>query len=375
MAAKRDYYEVLSVERTATIEIIKKSYKKSAAKFHPDRNPGNNEAAEQFKECAEAYEVLSDPDKRSRYDRFGHDGVKGQASSYADPSDLFGEIFGSFFGGGQQRGGRQRVKRGANLQTSVRVTLAEAAVGVERVVEVDRPRVCDSCEGTGAEPGHDPVRCDYCGGSGQVVQAQGFFRVQSTCPACRGEGQLVKHACPDCRGSGRQADVVELEVKVPAGIDDGMQLCLRGEGAPSDNGGPAGDLFVEVAVEPHPLFERQDSHLIVELPISYTQAALGASVEVPRLDGQTMIIDIPAGTQPGETIRRRGEGLPDPRDPKNGPRGHLHIEIKVEVPTELDDDHERLLRELAELEQSQVTAERRSFLDTIRGLFTGGEDD
>ena len=367
---KRDYYEVLSVERTATIEIIKKSYKKSAAKFHPDRNPGDDAAAERFKECAEAYEVLSDPDKRSRYDRFGHDGVKGAAQS-VDPSDLFGEIFGSFFGGGGSRGGR-RVKRGRNLQTRVSVTLAEAAVGVERTIQIDRATECDECDGTGAEPGTEPVRCDYCGGSGQVVQAQGFFRVQSTCPACRGDGKLVKNACQACRGSGKQPEEVELDVKIPAGIDDGMQLCLRGEGEASGEGGPRGDLYVEVEVEPHPLFERQDTHLIFQMPVSYTQAALGAQIEVPRLDGETMIIDVPPGTQPGETIRRRGEGLPDPR---GGSRGHLHIEVKVEVPTTLDEEHEKLLRKLAELENHQVTPERKSFFDTIRGLFAGGEDD
>ena len=369
--AKRDYYEVLSVERTATVEVIKKSYKRMAAKCHPDRNPGDDSAAEQFKECAEAYEVLSDPDKRSRYDRFGHDGVKGAAQS-VDPSDIFGEIFGSFFGGGGGGRGGRRTRRGRDVRTGIQITLAEAAVGVEREITVERQSACETCDGTGAKPGTSAVRCDYCGGSGQVVQAQGFFRVQSTCPACRGEGKLVKNACGDCRGSGKQPETVTLDVKVPAGIDDTMQLCLRGEGESGPEGGQPGDLYVEVRVEEHPLFERQGTHLICEVPVSYSQAALGAEIDVPGLDGQPKRIDVPAGTQPGETFRLRGEGLPDPH---GGPRGHLHIEVKVEVPTTLSADHERLLRELAELEQDDVTPERRSFFDTIKGLFAGEDDE
>ena len=366
MAAKRDYYEVLSVERTVTVEIIKRSYKKLARQYHPDRNPDDPDAAERFKECAEAYEVLSDPEKRQRYDRYGHDGVRGSAGS-ADAADIFNDIFGSFFGGGGGRS-RSRSRRGRDVNAQVSMTLAEAAVGATREVTFKRSTQCGTCDGSGAKPGTQPATCDYCGGAGQVIQSQGFFRVQSTCPACRGAGKMVKDACPDCRGSGRQPEEATEEIKIPAGIDDGMQLCVRGAGEASADGGSPGDLYVEVQVEPHPLYERQGSHLIVQVPVSYTQAALGATIEVPSLDGGALEIEIPAGTQPGETFRRRGEGLPDPR---GGARGHLHVEVRVEVPMTLDAEHERLLRQLAELEDARVTPERRSFFDTIKGLFAG----
>ena len=372
MPDKRDYYEVLSVERTATVEVIKRSYKKLARANHPDRNPGDDEAAVRFKECAEAYEVLSDGEKRRRYDQFGHEGVQAGGQPFHDPSDLFGEIFGSFFGGGggRSRGGRGR--RGRHVQTSIRLTLAEAAVGLEREVEVSRQVKCTTCNGSGAEPGTEPAACVHCGGSGQVIQAQGFFRVQSTCPTCRGAGTTIRDACTECRGSGKTPERSTLSVKVPAGVDDGMTLCLRGEGDPGRDGGPPGDLYVEVEVEPHPLFQRQETHLICEVPVSYTQAVLGTEIEVPQLDGSSRTITVPPGTQPGETFQLRGEGLPDPR---GGPRGHLHVEVRLEVPREVDGEHAKLLRELAELENNQVTPERRSFFETIRSLFSGEDDE
>lgn len=372
----RDYYEVLEVERTATVQVIKKAYKKAAIKYHPDKNPGDDTAAERFKECAEAYEVLSDDQKRQVYDQYGHEGLKarGGAHQYSNAEDIFsafGDIFGDIFGGGggrrRQRGGPQR---GDHLQVGLKVTLAEAAAGCEKDVVVDRTKSCTRCSGSGAEPGHPPETCEYCGGVGQVVQSQGFFRVQTTCPSCRGAGKSISVRCGKCTGSGRESDSKTLTVKVPAGVDTGMQLCLRGEGNAGEAGGPPGDLYVEVHVQPHKLFERQDTHLICRLPIGYAQAALGTEIDVPRLDGSKTTVKVPAGTQPGQVLRLRGEGLPDPR---GGRVGDLHVEVQIEVPKSLDHEHEELLRQLAKYEKANVTPERKGFFETIKDMFTGEE--
>lgn len=374
----RDYYEVLSVERTSTVQVIKKAYKKSAMKFHPDKNPGDDTAAEKFKECAEAYEVLSDDQKRKIYDQYGHEGLKqrgGGGGGFHNAEDIFGafgDIFGDIFGGGG--GGRRRQpggpRRGDHLQVGLSVTLAEAASGCEKEVTVDRTKPCERCGGNGAEPGHPPEQCEYCGGAGQVVQSQGFFRVQTTCPNCRGAGKSISVRCGKCTGTGREEDRKKLTVKVPAGVDTGMQLCLRGEGNAGDAGGPAGDLYVEVHVDRHPLFEREDTHLICRMPIGYAQAALGTEVDVPRLDGTKTVVKVPAGTQPGAVLRLRGEGLPDPR---GGRVGDLHVEVQIEVPKSLDAEQEKLLRQLAEHEKANVTPERKGFFDTIKEMFTGEE--
>lgn len=272
MAQKRDYYEILGVEKTATVEVIKRSYKKLAGKYHPDRNPGDDEAVERFKEAAEAFGVLSDPDKRQRYDRFGHAGVNGQAGGFHDVNDIFdafGDLFGDFgmFGGGRRARGRG-VRRGANLRSSITIELAEAAEGCTRTIELDRHELCDTCDGSGAKPGTTPEACHYCGGAGQVVQTQGFFRLQTTCPACGGAGQVIRDKCPQCSGSGRQAKGVKLEVKIPPGVDNGMQLCLRGEGEPGPGGGPRGDLYVDLRVRNHPLFDREGRNLICQVPVT-----------------------------------------------------------------------------------------------------------
>lgn len=371
----RDYYEVLEVERTATIQVIKKAYKKAAIKFHPDKNPGDDSAAERFKECAEAYEVLSDDQKRQIYDQYGHEGLKarGGAHHYQNAEDIFsafGDIFGDIFGGGGRRRQRGGPRRGDHLQVGLSVTLAEAATGCEKDVTIDRTKPCERCSGSGAEPGHPPETCEYCGGAGQVVQSQGFFRVQTNCPNCRGAGKSIKVRCGKCTGTGREADSKTLTVKVPAGVDTGMQLCLRGEGNAGEAGGPAGDLYVEVHVAPHKLFERQDTHLICRLPIGYAQAALGTEIDVPRLDGSKTTVKVPAGTQPGQVLRLKGEGLPDPR---GGRVGDLHIEVQIEVPKHLDAEHEELLRQLAKLERENVTPERKGFFETIKEMFTGDE--
>jgi molecular chaperone DnaJ len=375
MAQKRDYYEVLGVERTATVEVIKRSYKKLAGKYHPDRNPGDEEAVAKFKECAEAFNVLSDPDKRARYDRYGHAGVNGNAGGFQDVGDIFeafGDLFGDFgmFGGGRKARGRG-VRRGANLRAGVTIDLAEAAEGTTRTLEIDRRELCDACDGSGAKPGTTPETCHYCGGQGQVVQTQGFFRLQTTCPACGGAGQVIRDKCQKCAGSGRQSKRVKLEVKVPAGVDNGMQLCLRGEGEPGPGGGPRGDLYVDLRVKEHPLFDREGRNLLCQIPVTYTQLCLGAEIEIPLLRGRHNL-EIPAGTQPDEAFRLTGKGLPDPH---GGPRGDLFVHLHLEVPRKLDERQEDLLRELAEQEKTNVSAHRKSFFEKLKDYFTGDEDD
>lgn len=375
MAQKRDYYEVLGVERTATVEVIKRSYKKLAGKYHPDRNPGDEEAVEKFKECAEAFGVLSDADKRARYDRYGHSGVNGAAGGgFQDVNDIFdafGDLFGDFGMFGGRRGRASGARRGANLRAAVTIELAEAAEGTTRTVEIDRRELCDGCDGSGAKPGSKPEPCQYCGGQGQVVQTQGFFRLQTTCPACGGQGQVVRDKCPKCAGSGRQGKRVKLEVKVPAGVDNGMQLCLRGEGEPGPGGGPRGDLYVDLRVKEHPLFQREGRNLLCQIPVTYTQLCLGAEIEIPLIRGRHDL-QIPAGTQPDEAFRLSGKGLPDPH---GGPRGDLFVHLRLEVPRRLVDRQEELLRELAEEEKSNVSAHRKSFFEKLKDYFVGDEDE
>lgn len=379
MPTQRDYYEILGVSKSASADEIKRAYKKLALKYHPDRNPGDEDAVARFKEAAEAYEVLSDPEKRSRYDRFGHAGVKGpggRGPEFQDLGDIFehfSDIFESFgfFGGG--RGGRRSrggPQRGAHLRAELSISLLEAAKGVEKDLHIRRRKTCHVCQGSGSEPGHAPERCGYCGGQGQVVQAQGFFRVQTTCPACRGAGRVIRHKCPTCQGSGFEDESVTLEVKIPAGIDTGMQLCLRGEGEPGPGGGPRGDLFVDIHVREDKRFKREGPHLICEIPITYTQAALGAEIEVPLVEG-THTLRVPAGTQPGDVIRLRGEGMPDPR---GGPPGDLHVVMRLVVPRKLDPEHEAALRRLAEVERTRVRPHEKGWFDKVKDLFTGGEE-
>jgi len=376
-ATQRDYYEVLGVTRSATVEEIKKSYKKLAIQYHPDKNSGDQEAVLRFKEAAEAYEVLGDPDKRARYDRFGHAGVKGAAgrggAGFTDVEDIF-EAFGDIFEGFGLFGGRSRNRRGgpqrgAHLQASLTIDLVAAANGCERDVAVNRKKACTRCSGSGCEPGTSPETCQYCGGHGQVVQAQGFFRMQTTCPACRGSGKMIRHKCNNCFGSGREDEQVNLTVKVPAGIDDGMQLCLRGEGEAGPQNGPRGDLYVDIRVKEHPLFQREGTHLMCRVPITYTQAALGTTIEIPLLQGKDSL-EVPAGTQPGEVFRLRGKGMPDPR---GGRTGDLHVEVQLVVPKKIGEEHESILRQLAELEKTEVNPHQKSWLDKLKELITGDE--
>lgn len=379
MPAERDYYEVLGVSRTASAEEIRKAYKRLAAKYHPDRNQGDDEAIERFKEVQEAAEVLSDADKRARYDRFGHEGVRGGARS-AGAQDLgdifgaFGDLFeGVFNSGGGGRGGRGAGSRGETLQAQVRIDLTEAFQGCRRELRFSRNEPCDKCQGSGCKPGTSPTTCSTCRGHGQVVQSQGFFRMQTPCPACRGRGTVVKDPCTDCRGQGRGMKEVVREVSIPAGIDTGMQLCLRGEGEAGLNGGPRGDLYVNVEVRRHPLFQRDGQDLMYRMPITFAQAALGAEIEIPTLKGKETL-KVRPGTQPGEVNRLKGFGMPDPRG-ASMKSGDLLVEIQVEVPRKLSADQEDLLRKLAELDHKDVMPQRKTFFEQVKAFFSGDSEE
>jgi molecular chaperone DnaJ len=371
MAKQRDYYEILSVERTATNGEIATAYRKLAVKYHPDKNPGDEEAIERFKEAAEAFEVLSDTDKRSRYDRFGHAGLNGGggAHHFTDVEDIFsafGDIFGDLFGGR----GRSRQHKGRDVRCDVTLTLKEAANGVTKKVEFQRHERCGKCEGSGAAPGSRREVCNYCRGQGRVIQSAGIVRIQTTCPACHGEGSQVKHPCPSCRGSGQTLRKVTTEVQIPAGVDDGMRVRITGEGEPSPNGGPPGDCYCFISVLPHPLFERDGQNLVCRVPITFAQAALGTTLEVPTLEGRGEL-EVPAGTQSGAVFKLGGKGMPDPR--RRG-LGDLLVQVIIEVPRKLSKEEETLLRELAELERKHVAPERKSFFAKVKEYFTADEE-
>src|SRR6516225_7112844 len=376
MATKRDYYEILGVARDAAPEEIKRAYRKAAAANHPDRNPGDQAAVERFKEAAEAFDVLGDTQKRALYDRYGHDAFAragGRQPGFNDVGDIFsafGDLFEGFFGPQVGRSGGRRPTRGESLRCAIELELREAAFGCTRAVEIQRAELCSTCDGSGAKPGSSAEKCSYCAGRGQVVQAQGFFRIQTTCPACRGAGEIIRDKCPKCAGSGREEKAVKLDVKVPAGVDNGMQLCLRGEGEPGDHGGPRGDLYCDIHVAEHSLFARQGHDLICTIPITYSQAALGTAFDVPLLDGKHRL-QIPAGTQPGDVIRLRGKGMPDPHSRRIG---DLLVQIQLEVPKKLNPRQEELLRELADLEEKDVSPHQKSFLAKLKDYFASSEE-
>jgi molecular chaperone DnaJ len=344
--AKRDYYEVLGVNRNASEAELKKAYRRLAMKYHPDRNPGP-EAEQLFKETKEAYEVLADPQKRSAYDQFGHAGVDagmgGAPGGFGGGfSDIFGDVFGDIFGGG--RGGRPRSRRGADLRYDLDLSLEDAVAGKTVKIRVPTLVECGTCRGTGARPGTSPVTCGTCHGTGQVRMQQGFFSIQQTCPRCRGTGTVIESPCTACNGHGRIQQDKTLSVKVPPGVDTGDRIRLAGEGEMGDLGGPPGDLYVQVRVQPHPIFERQDSDLYCEVPICFTDAALGGDLEVPTLDGRVML-RIPSGTQTGKLFRVRGKGV---RPVRGGPAGDLLCRVTVETPVNLTEEQKDLLRRLDE---------------------------
>ena len=352
--SKRDFYEVLGVSKTASDEELKKAYRKLAMKYHPDRNQGEQakEAEEKFKEAKEAYEMLSDSQKRAAYDQYGHAGVdpnSGMGGGFGGGggfAEAFGDIFGDMFGGGRAwgaRGGRQ-VYRGNDLSYSMEITLEEAAKGKDAQIRIPSWDNCDTCHGSGAKPGTSPKTCTTCGGQGSVQMRQGFFSVQQTCPHCRGTGKIIPEPCTSCSGQGRIKRQKTLEVKIPAGIDDGMRIRSSGNGEPGMNGGPPGDLYIEIRIKEHDIFEREGDDLHCQVPVSFITAALGGEIEVPTLQGKAAI-DIPEGTQAGKQFRLRGKGI---KGVRSSYPGDLYCHIVVETPVKLTEYQRKLLRELEE---------------------------
>ncbi|NMG64288.1 molecular chaperone DnaJ [Azoarcus indigens] len=371
--SKRDYYEVLGVNRDAGDDEIKKAYRKLAMKFHPDRNPDNKEAEEKFKEAKEAYEMLSDPQKKAAYDRYGHAGVDpsmgGGQQGFDGFADAFSDIFGDIFGGGGSGGrGRSNVYRGADLRYNLEITLEEAARGAEKTIRIPTVEECETCHGSGAKPGTQAKSCPTCGGAGQVRIQQGFFSIQQTCPKCHGSGRIIPDPCRDCNGAGRVKKQKTLEVKIPAGIDEGMRLRHAGHGEPGVNGGPPGDLYVEIHIRQHAVFQRDRDDLHCEMPISFTTAALGGEIEIPTLDGMARL-KIPAETQSGKVFRLRGKGI---RNVRSQAPGDLMCHVVVETPVNLTDRQKELLREFEDV--SSGDAERhnpkaKSWMDKVRDFF------
>ncbi len=371
--SKRDYYEVLGIAKDASADELKKAYRRLAMKHHPDRNPDDAEAEVRFKEAKEAYEVLNDPQKRSVYDQFGHAGVDPAAGGMGGMGgqgfgDIFGDVFGDIFGGGRR--GQGGPYRGADLRYELAVTLEEAVLGHDAEVKFQSLKECGTCKGDGAKPGTDKKTCTTCGGAGQLRRQQGFFSVQQTCPECRGEGRIIEHPCEECRGQGRVQQSRTLAVKVPAGVDTGDRIRLSGEGEAGQAGGPPGDLYVEIRVLPHAVFERDGADLSCKVPLGFTTAALGGETKVPTLGGEVSL-KIPAGTQSGKVFRLRGKGV---KQVRGGGPGDLYCRVDIETPTDLNAEQRELL------EQFQVSIEAggdrhspraRSWRDNLKEFFDG----
>jgi molecular chaperone DnaJ len=376
MAKKRDYYEVLGVNRDASDEDIKKAYRKLAMKHHPDRNPGNKDAEERFKEAKEAYEVLCEPEKRRAYDAYGHAGVNPQmggmgpeAAGFGGFAEAFGDIFTDIFGGGQGRG-RSSVYRGADLRYNLEISLEHAARGTETKIRIPTMESCETCHGSGAKPGTHPKTCETCHGSGTVRLSQGFFSIQQTCPTCHGTGKMVADPCPTCRGAGRVKKHKTLSVKIPAGVDEGDRIRLSGEGEAGVNGGPPGDLYVVMHLKPHGVFQRDGDDLHCEMPVSFTLSALGGEIEIPTLDGSAKI-KVPAETQTGQVFRLRGKGI---KGVRSSYPGDLLCEVVVETPVRLTERQKELLRELEDINHqdgSRHNPRARSFMEKVREFFAG----
>lgn len=376
--AKRDYYEILGVERGASDEELKKAYRKQAVKFHPDKNPGDKTAEENFKQLGEAYEVLSDPQQRAVYDRHGHAAFDKRAGgggfgrsqqAHHDPFDIFREVFGGgsildeLFGGASRD--PNAPQRGDDLRYDLEITFEEAANGCEREIAVTKPARCNDCSGTGAEPGSKVRGCTTCGGRGQVISSRGIFSVAQPCPHCRGAGRVIEKPCHTCRGAGRLDQPSKIKLRIPAGVDTGSRLRSSGNGEAGSRGGPSGDLYVVLHVKPHGLFQREGDDLLCEIPVDFVQAALGAEIEVPVLGGKTEI-KIPAGTQPGTMFRLKGKGI---RNVQGHGQGDLHVRINVEVPTQLTGAQKAKLQEFAELCNGKESPMRESFFEKAKSLF------
>jgi molecular chaperone DnaJ len=370
--AKRDYYEILGVDKGAAAADIKKSYRRLAMKHHPDRNKDDNEAEAKFKEAKEAYEILSDDNKRAAYDRYGHEGVRGGAAGGGHSGegfgDIFGDVFGDIFGGGAGRRGGNQVFRGADLGYELQLDLEKAVSGDTVTINVPTQVACETCDGSGAEEGSEPVKCTTCGGVGQVRMQQGFFSIQQACPACKGAGTVINDPCKDCHGRGRVSKTKKLSVKVPAGVDDGDRIRLSGEGEAGRNGGPAGDLYVEIHVRAHKIFQRDGADLACEVPISVATATLGGEVELPTLDGN-VVLKVPAGTQSAKVFRLRGKGVTTVREHRTG---DLFAKVAVETPVNLTSEQESLLQQFDE--SVSAGGERHNpraggWMDTVKRFF------
>ena len=388
--AKRDYYEVLGVSKDADEAALKKAYRALAKKYHPDMNPGDAEAEKKFKEASEAYAVLSDPDKRRQYDQFGHAAFDGGAGGSgfsgfdfngSDFSDIFGDIFGDLFGGGARRGGRSNgPMRGANIRKGIRITFEEAVRGCEKELEVIIKDSCTVCGGTGAKPGTSPETCSKCGGKGQVVYTQqsffGTMQNVQTCPNCNGSGKVIKERCTSCSGTGFTSSKKKIMVTVPAGIDNGQSIRIREKGEPGTNGGPRGDLLVEVSVSRHPVFQRQDTDIYSTVPISYAQAALGGDVKVPTVDGD-VIYTVKAGTKTNTRVRLRGKGIPYLRNPQT--RGDHYVTLVIQTPERISAEAKEALRKFDMLtgnslnqevtEENKEKGKKKGFMDKVKEVF------
>jgi len=373
--AKRDYYEVLGVQKSVEPEEIKKAYRKLAAKHHPDKNPGDKTAEEKFKELGEAYEVLSDPQKRAAYDQYGHAAFDRRSSPFArgggfhDPFDIFREVFGGgnifddLFGG--ERSDPTQPRRGDDLRYDMEITFEEAVHGCEKEISVTKPERCEACQGSGAEPGSRTKACPACGGRGQIINSRGIFSIAQTCPHCQGAGRVIERPCPACRGAGRLERSSPIKLRIPAGVDTGARLRSLGNGEAGVRGGPQGDLYVVLHVKPHAIFQRDGDDLLCEVPVSFVQAALGTEIEVPAIEGKAAI-KVPPGTQPGAMFRLKGRGV---KNVQGYGHGDLHVRINVEVPTHLSPAQKAKLQEFAALCSGKENPLSQSFLDRAKNLF------
>jgi len=375
--AKRDYYEVLGVSKNASDNEIKRAYRRMAMKYHPDKNPDDKEAENKFKECAEAYEVLSDPEKRQRYDRFGHEGLRGIGMRdythmrWQDIGSIFEDIFGfddffsGIFGTRSRRARRGGPTRGYDLETTVELTLNDIAKGAEKTIEFTRQDMCSECNGSGSARGTAPTQCSTCGGTGQVARGGGFFQMVSTCPKCRGSGQVITNPCKKCKGTGKVPKKRIVNIRIPHGVHEGQGIRVASEGEPGRNSGPRGDLYCYVRLKPHEFLQRDGNDLIATVPISFTQAALGTTIDVPSLDG-TRGLKIPSGTQYGSIFRIKGQGLPDMR---TGRTGDELVQIIIETPAKLNAKQQELLREFAETENKSVFPNSKRFFEKLKKYF------
>jgi molecular chaperone DnaJ len=365
MSNKRDYYEVLGIDRSSGAAEIKSAYRKLALKYHPDRNPGDKACEENFKEASEAYEVLRDPQKRQLYDQFGHAGLEGSGysgfSGFDDIFSSFGDIFEGIFGFGGSRRSQRHVQRGADLRYDLELDFMEAAFGTEKSIDVEKFESCPECNGKGCQKGTHPERCSHCNGTGQVSRSQGFFTVSTTCPVCRGTGQVIPSPCEKCGGTGRIKAKKKVSLRVPPGVDNGSRLRLSNEGESPPYGGVPGDLYVFIHVKPHDFFERKDTDIFCQIPISFVQASLGDTITVPTLNGNETL-EISKGTQPGEIRRIKGKGIPSLR---NGHRGDQVIQLMVRTPTGLNKKQEKLLKEFAKIEDSKMSTKLKNILKMV----------